>query len=195
MAGTQIIALFKMEVGRLKILITCFILFCLVACISSEDYSNSSEAKNVIDKCYEFTKPTFVFESRCADIEGRDNSTICLGIQVAGQSGFPKDMEIYSSNNQAVDIQLFDRLAFEDQRHILFLAEVGTRIRLTKLVHHGWGTMGQYWIMRGEITYGDRKYEVELPSLDLIHKKPLWFDARANEIPSEESIQYLKACG
>ena len=194
MVGTQITGRFKMEGSKLKFLIISVLLACLVACISSKDYSNSSEAKRVMDKCYELSKPAFVFESRCADIDGSDNSTVCLGIQVAGEGGFPINIETYLSNNKAIDAQLFDRLAFEKQRHILFHTEEGTRITLARLVHHGWGTMGQYWIIRGDLIYKGRKYEVELPSLDLIHKKPLWFDARANKMPNQESFQYLQSC-
>ena len=178
----------------MKALIVNFFLLNLAGCISSKDYSDSSSAQSLLGKCYEFTQPTFVFESRCADIEGNDNSTICLGVQVAGEGGFPKDMRTYSSNSEFIDAQLFDRLAFEEQRHISFLVNRGTQIKLTKLIHHGWGTMGQYWILRGNLTYENRQYEVELPSLDLIHNKPLWFDARANMMPSENSIQSLKEC-
>lgn len=190
----QITGWLKMEGSKLKIHIISILLICLTACISSKDYSNSSEAKGVMEKCYELSKPAFVFESRCADIDGSDNSTVCLGIQVAGVGGFPKNLGTYSSNSKAINEQLFDRLAFEKQRHILFLAKEGTRITLARLVHHGWGTMGQYWIARGNLIYKGRQYEVELPSLDLIHKKPLWFDARAKKMPNEELFQYLQAC-
>lgn len=194
MGGMQIIDLFKMEQNNMKALIVSFFLLILAGCINSKDYSDSPSAQNLFGKCYEFTQPTFVFESRCADIDGNDNSTICLGVQVAGDGGFPTDMQTYSSNMETIDTQLFDRLAFEDQRHISFLVNSGTQVKLTKLIHHGWGTIGQYWILRGDLTYQNRQYQVEIPSLDLIHNKPLWFDARANMMPSGNSIQNLKEC-
>lgn len=183
-----------MKVSNLKVLVISIILSFLVACTSSKDYSKSSEAKEIMDKCYELAKPAFVFESRCADIDGDGNSTICLGMQVAGEGGFPKNMEEYSLNSEVIDSQLFERLAFEKQRHILFLVDEGAKLRLAKLVHHGWGTMGRYWIIRGYLKHEGHQYEVELPSLYLIHNKPLWFDAKENNIPSKESIQNLNSC-
>ena len=91
-----------MTVSNLKVLVISIILSFLVACTSSKDYSKSSEAKQIMDKCYELAKSAFVFESRCADIDGDGNSTICLGIQVAGEGGFPKNMEEYSLNSEGI---------------------------------------------------------------------------------------------
>jgi len=178
----------------MKIRIIPLIICSLVACTNSKDYSVSSAANGLLDKCYEFAKPTFVFESRCADIDGIDNSTICLGVQIRGEGGFPKDIEEYSSNKDKLDALLFDRLYFERQRRILFLAEKGTKLKLTRVVHHGWGTMGRYWIIRGTMEYQGVQYEVELPSLDLIHKKPFWFDARKEMMPDEGSILNIREC-
>lgn len=192
--GTKIIALSKTEKSKMNVRAIPLIICCLVACTTSKDYSLSSDANGLLNKCYEFANPTFVFESRCADIDGIDNSTICLGVQVRGNGGFPKDIEEYSSNKDKFDSALFDRLYFEKQRKILFLADEGTKLNIKRVVHHGWGTMGRYWIIRGTIEYRGVQYEVELPSLYLIHNEPFWFDARKEMMPNEGSILNIRAC-
>lgn len=162
--------------------------------IPSADYSKDTEYSKIIGQCYELKQSAFVFESRCADLTGvNNNSELCNSIQVQGVGGFPANWGKYLKDQANIDRQLFDRLAFEKQRSIRFPLEVGSKIYITKLVHHGWGTVGRYWVVRGNILMNGSSIEVELPSFSYVHSEPYWVDGRA-EVFEGINLNYLAQC-
>ena len=58
---------------------------------------------------------------------------------------------VLASEIEVFDKEKFKRLAFEKQRTMLAFVYAGTEIKITRIVHHGWGTNGRYWAIRGNI--------------------------------------------
>ncbi|WP_444930918.1 hypothetical protein ACJJIF_03795 [Microbulbifer sp. SSSA002] len=162
-----------------------FSIFLFSGCtIPSADLSKDVQYSHIVGQCYELKQPAFVFEGRCADLTGfNNNSELCNGIQAQGMGGFPSNWGDYLKNRVSIDRQLFDRLAFEKQRSMLFPLAVGSKIYIDKLVHHGWGTDGRYWVVRGNILINEGRIEVELPSFSYAHGKPYWVDGIARAFP------------
>lgn len=161
--------------------------------VTSVDLSKNVEYSHIVGQCYELVQPSFVFEGRCADLTGiNNNSELCNSIQAQGKGGFPTNWNDYLKHRPSIDKRLFDRLAFEKQRTMLFPLEPGTKIYLTKLVHHGWGTDGKYWVVRGEILANGSSIEVELPSF-YVHLAPFWVDGWARDF-SGINPKYLARC-
>jgi len=170
------------------------IAFILTGCISSQDFTESTEASHLTNQCFILKKPTFIFEGRCADLSGiNDNSELCNSLQVAGLGGFPKNWNSYLKQRQSFDQNMFDRLAFEKQRTMLAYLESNNEITITKVVHHGWGTNGLYWVVRGDITIDGKVMEVELPSFNQVHHQPFWLDGRKKGVPELDS-EYIESC-
>ncbi len=168
--------------------------FCLLSCTSSEDFSSKPEADHIVGSCFKLIEPSFVFEGRCADLSGlNNNSEFCNGIQVMGSGDFPKSWGSYVEDRAALDRSLFEKLAFEKQRSMLFPLEKGSEITVTKLVHHGWGTIGRFWVIRGNVLHNNSLIEVELPSIDLIHHAPYWFKGRSTQIPKINK-KFIEPC-
>ena len=176
-------------------LISSAIILALSGCaIPSVDLSQSSDYSHIVGQCYELVMPTFVFEGRCADLNGfNDNSELCNSIQAQGLGDFPADWDSYLGDRSAIDKQLFDRLALEPQRSMLFPLQSGTKLYISRLVHHGWGVNGRYWVMRGEILHDGSKVELELPSFSLVHKQPFWLDGNDSAFPGIDS-RFLVPC-
>ncbi|GAA5446195.1 hypothetical protein Misp06_04404 [Microbulbifer sp. NBRC 101763] len=152
--------------------------------IPSADFSKDAEYTHIVGQCYELKQPAFVFEGRCADLTGfNNNSELCNSIQAQGVGGFPTSWADYRKDQAFIDRQLFDRLIFEKQRSMLFPLEAGSKIYISKLVHHGWGTDGRYWVVRGKTLINGSDIEVELPSFSYVHSKPYWVDGRAQVFP------------
>jgi hypothetical protein len=162
--------------------------------IPSADYSKDTEYSKIIGQCYELKQSAFVFEGRCADLTGvNNNSELCNSIQAQGVGGFPANWGVYLKDQASIDRQLFERLAFEKQRSIRFPLEVGSKIYITKLVHHGWGTVGQFWVVRGKTLVNGSSIEVELPSFGYVHGEPYWVDGRA-EVFTGINPNFLSPC-
>lgn len=167
----------------------------LSGCISSDDVTHKPEAAHLIGKCFKIKKPSFVFESRCADLTGvNNNSELCNGIQAMGEGAFPDNWDSYLANRHSFDVSQFDRLAFEKQRTMLFPVDPNTKIIITRVVHHGWGTIGRYWVFRGNIEFNGEDIEVELPSFYLVHEPPYWIDGKSPSVP-KTNLGYLQSCG
>lgn len=167
----------------------------LLSCTSSEDYSSNPEAAHLVGSCFKLIEPAFVFEGRCADLSGlNNNSELCNAIQAQGFGDFPKDWETYIENRATLDTSLFERLALEIQRSMLFPLEKGAEFTVTRLVHHGWGTIGRFWVVRGNVRHKGSLIEVELPSSDLIHHAPYWLKGKSTQIPKINEV-FLESCG
>ena len=110
-----------------------------------------------------------------------------------GEGVFPKNWESYSRERNSFDATYFDKLAFETQRTILSSVDAGTEITITKVVHHGWGTSGRYWVLRGNLIIDGKSIEVELPSFSQVHLKPYWLNGRSTVIPKFNS-KFLGSC-
>jgi hypothetical protein len=162
--------------------------------IPSTDYSQDTEYSKIIGQCYELKQSAFVFEGRCADLTGvNNNSELCNSIQAQGVGGFPANWGDYLKDQASIDRQLFDRLAFEKQRSIQFPLEVGSKIYITKLVNHGWGTAGKFWVVRGNTLVNGSSIEVELPSFGYVHGEPYWVDGKA-EVFTGINPNFLSQC-
>lgn len=162
--------------------------------IPSINLSKKAGYSHIIEQCYELAKPAFIFEGRCADLAGFNNdSELCGNIQALGLGGFPNDWASYLQNKKTFDKLKFDRRAFEKQRTMLFPVEVGTEFYFTKLVHHGWGTVGRFWVVRGVISINGQDFEVELPSFSYVHHKPYWFEGGSEAFPGV-SPKFLIPC-
>ncbi|WP_020412336.1 hypothetical protein [Microbulbifer variabilis] len=117
----------------------------LAGCITSMDMGEAPEAMHLIGQCFEFKKNAFIYEGRCADLTGfNENSELCNSVQAVGQGGFPSSWTVYLENREAFDKKQFDKLLFEKQRTMLFEVPSGTQITISRVVHHGWGTIGRY---------------------------------------------------
>ena len=161
--------------------------------IPSEEFTNRPEASGLFGKCYEIQKPSIVFEAVCADLSGINNNTEkCDGIQAMGEGGFPYDWSTYLENRAKFDNALFSKLLFDKQRTMLFPVAAGTKITISRVVHHGWGTVGRFWVMRGTL-HTDSNTEVELPSYSWPHDAPFWLDGRSSNIP-QPNPEYLQPC-
>ena len=161
------------------------LLFVLSGCISSQDYTASQAASHLINQCYKLKQPAFIFEGRCADLNGiNDNSELCNSIQIAGQGGFPKSWSEYEQIRNSFDESMFDRLAFEKQRTMLAYVDAGTKLYISKLVHHGWGSSGRYWVVRGNLLLDGDYKEVELPSFRYVHFRPFWLNGMEKTVPT-----------
>jgi hypothetical protein len=166
----------------------------ITGCISSQDFTKSTGASHLTNQCYKLNKPTFVFEGRCADLTGiNDNSELCNSLQVAGEGGFPQDWKSYLKSRKIFDKKMFDRLAFEKQRTMFAYLENGDEITITKVVHHGWGTNGLYWVVRGNVIVNGKITEVELPSFNLVHHEPFWLNGNEKGVPALNS-EYIESC-
>jgi len=166
----------------------------LFGCISSQDYTGTDEATHLTNQCFRLKESAFVFEGRCAGLTGgNDNSELCNSIQIAGKGDFPENWDSYLKVRSAFDEKMFKRLAFEKQRTMLGYVEAGSKIDITRLVHHGWGTRGRYWVVRGNISFNGDLIEVELPSFRPVHHMPFWLDGRKKGVPELDS-EYIESC-
>lgn len=148
----------------------------------------------MINQCFKLKQNSFVFEGRCADLTGfNDNSELCNSIQSVGEGVFPKSWNNYLKVRDSFDNMYFDQLAFEKQRTMLFPVSAGTEITITKVVHHGWGTDGRYWAIRGDLLIDGQSTEVELPSFSKVHLSPFWLNGKAEGIPQLNS-KFLARC-
>jgi hypothetical protein len=178
----------------LKIIFSLLLTLFLCSCISSSDFTKHEQSEHLVNQCYKFQKTTFVFEGRCADLNGiNNNSELCNSVQAIGLGEFPDSWEAYLNNKQEVDLELFDKLAFEKQREILFMLPEKHEIKITKVVHHGWGTIGRFWAIRGNVIYNGKVFEVELPSSYLVHLKPFWLNGKSHVVPNLNEA-FLKSC-
>jgi hypothetical protein len=169
-------------------------MFVLSGCISSQDFTGDIGASHLTHQCYTLKRPSFIFEGRCADLTGyNDNSELCNNIQAVGEGGFPKSWSSYLKNRKSFDKNTFDRLAFEKQRTMLAVINTGQEIWITKVVHHGWGANGRYWVVRGDIFINNERVEVELPSFSLVHHQPFWLNGRDSDVP-KLNAEYLEHC-
>ncbi len=110
-----------------------------------------------------------------------------------GEGVFPNNWESYLLDRKAFDDMHFDKLLFEKQRTMLFPINAGTEITITKIVHHGWGTDGRYWVMRGNMFINGQNIEVELPSFSYVHLRPFWLNGNEQAIPQLNS-KFLGKC-
>ncbi|KZN61219.1 hypothetical protein [Pseudoalteromonas luteoviolacea] len=178
----------------MRLIAICIVACVLGGCTSSVDYTGSKVAAHLTNQCFYMTKPTFVFEGRCADLTGiNNNSEFCNGIQVVGEGGFPESWDAYVQIRSSFDKNMFDRLAFEKQRSMLGYLDSGEKIIITRVVHHGWGTVGRFWAVRGEVVLSGRPIEVELPSSYLVHHVPFWLDGREKSVPFIDS-SFVERC-
>ena len=166
----------------------------LLGCISSVDLTESNEASQITNQCFELVQPAFVYEGRCADLSGfNDNSELCNSIQTMGEGVFPQSWENYLQQRDSFDKTHFDKLAFEKQRTMLFALDAGTKVTITRVVHHGWGTDGRYWVFRGNLINNGKSIEVELPSFSKVHLMPYWLNGRSKNIP-ELNSKFIGSC-
>lgn len=183
----------------MRLYLSLFLMFFIISgsgCvrIPSQDFTEDVKASHLTNQCYTLKKASFIFEGRCADLTGyNDNSELCNSIQAMGEGGFPESWSSYLSNRRSFDESTFDKLAFEKQRTMLGTINEGQEIWINKVVHHGWGTNGRYWVVRGYVIVDSDRIEVELPSFSLVHHPPFWLNGRSNDIP-RLNPEYLGVC-
>jgi hypothetical protein len=166
----------------------------LTGCITSVDMGDNPEAANLMGQCFEFRKSAFIYEGRCADLTGfNDNSELCNSVQAVGEGRFPPSWDAYLQNREEFDEREFDKLLFEQQRTMLFEVKSGAQITISRVVHHGWGSIGRYWAVRGHINTQGTEMEIELPSFYLVHPKPYWINGKSESVPTPETT-FLVPC-
>ncbi|MCA0899161.1 hypothetical protein [Microbulbifer agarilyticus] len=177
-----------------KIVLISPIFTLLLGCIPSQDFSSRIGEADFVSACYTLAKPAFIFESDCANLSGGlSNVENCLSIQAVGEGGFPPSMERYSKRKGEIDETLFDPLVFDRKGSITGMVAAGTKLNISKVVHHGWGTYGNIWVVRAQLQLSNGTVEVEIPSFSWVHKEPLWLNGR-DDYFSGFYEEYLAGC-
>lgn len=167
---------------------------------------------HILNSCFETKKPAFLYEARCADLDGTvilGSSTFCTGIQGFNPLPYksknheyiykyPKSWQDYLSSKDKWDQLLFHKLLLEKQRTMIAPLQEGTRLEITGLYDYPRGESGRVLVVTAKIKTGIHQGTIiELPSNSGFSDIGPDWAKRLFNVPNKDiifSTEYLMKC-
>lgn len=146
------------------------------------DHSESNRVSHLVGKDFKLLKASFIYESKlCGDVNQLIVSDFehCNVIQVAGGC-LPETNDMYKSdpNDAASKMKkcMRDRGSgwMKRTNKIIGYVPEGTIIRITKVVEHPYGSIGNFWIIRAKILDGEFE-NLEISLSGYYAFEPSWY--------------------